>query len=770
MEQVHGQDGGATTRTQSGVQLVPRVPILAKTTRKRPASAAVGSPAKRVAQSSSTTTTTVTTTTTTTTALTTGQSRQPAEDVSRIVERVPDQRQLEQLFPPGQSVGTTNSSTRTDTTPPTNRPRAPPSYRAHASPQPSSGETHSSQLPSGETHSSPGPPPFQPPIPFDQQADVERADVPVQDEGALDYRPGASGDDEIDRLVDMHWTSMQTRTRHGGVMETLNVRLWDGAADGANATLRNPQAWERLLEAWERQPSRVKLNCSVGCVLENKTNAQLRYFHASANNATVFPTPRLVSSRTGLERFFDELLNVDLQEQAIRRRPSTQWKLRFLTNISFYLFKLKNMARIGGDDGKEKLPEFIKRNRNVVALDGYDDNLCFFRCLYLHMNPKGGNRPPKRRVTALLAMFLRHSDAPTNVQKFGVSMDDLVLAEKCFGVRIIVLCSRADGSSVVSRTSTAKTGETLYLNVSRGHFSYIRNIDAFAKSYVCQTCDACFDRFFNCKRHKCRPDKASRYAFKGGVFESPPTIFSKLSKFAGIVVGDEQDRRYYRYVITYDIECFLPSTGTPASTHSTTYDNTHEFLSVSVCSNVPGFRQPVCFVRKSSVSECVGRFVAYLDRVSHVAGTLVKRSFVDVFDKLRALTRRRQRREAFFGGDEGATAFLRANELAKLLSELHAYVNKVPVVGFNSQKYDINVMKAELFRQLQTLDDDDDGEIVTDDDDEIDTRSGGFIVKKNNTFPCVETGRLRFLDICNFIAPGYSYEKYLKAYKCEQQK
>ena len=43
-------------------------------------------------------------------------------------------------------------------------------------------------------------------------------------------------------------------------------------------------------------------------------------------------------------------------------------------------------------------------------------------------------------------------------------------------------------------------------------------------------------------------------------------------------------------------------------------------------------------------------------------------------------------------------------------------------------------------------------------------------MKKNNTFPCVETGRLRFLDICNFIAPGYSYEKYLKAYKCEQQK
>ena len=119
---------------------------------------------------------------------------------------------------------------------------------------------------------------------------------------------------------------------------------------------------------------------------------------------------------------------------------------------------------------------------------------------------------------------------------------------------------------------------------------------------------------------------------------------------------------------------------------------------------------------------------------------------------------------------EGIEKIRRGNDLTRLLSELHAYVKKVPVVGFNSQKYDINVMKAELFRRLKALDVDD-GEIVTDDDDDdVDTKSKGFIVKKNNTFPCVETARLRFLDICNFIAPGYSYDKYLKAYKCEQQK
>lgn len=33
---------------------------------------------------------------------------------------------------------------------------------------------------------------------------------------------------------------------------------------------------------------------------------------------------------------------------------------------------------------------------------------------------------------------------------------------------------------------------------------------------------------------------------------------------------------------------------------------------------------------------------------------------------------------------------------------------------------------------------------------------------------CLKTDNLRFLDITNFLAPGFSYEKFLKAYECPQ--
>ena len=73
----------------------------------------------------------------------------------------------------------------------------------------------------------------------------------------------------------------------------------------------------------------------------------------------------------------------------------------------------------------------------------------------------------------------------------------------------------------------------------------------------------------------------------------------------------------------------------------------------------------------------------------------------------------------------------------------------MPVVGFNSQNYDVNVMKGPLLRHIRQLN----GENFV------------FVVKRANKMTCIETTRFRFLDICNFIAPGYSYDKHLKAFK-----
>ena len=88
--------------------------------------------------------------------------------------------------------------------------------------------------------------------------------------------------------------------------------------------------------------------------------------------------------------------------------------------------------------------------------------------------------------------------------------------------------------------------------------------------------------------------------------------------------------------------------------------------------------------------------------------------------------------------------------LCGIEKEFVKWIKRVPVVGFNSQRYDINVIKQPLMSCLLH---------------DID-----FVVKKNDALTCVQTERLRFLDAINYISPGFSYAKYLTAYGVEECK
>ena len=82
------------------------------------------------------------------------------------------------------------------------------------------------------------------------------------------------------------------------------------------------------------------------------------------------------------------------------------------------------------------------------------------------------------------------------------------------------------------------------------------------------------------------------------------------------------------------------------------------------------------------------------------------------------------------------------------------YCSCVPVLGFNSSKYDLNLVKSKLCKHLELTN--------------LDTRS--FTVKRNNSYLTICTPSLKFLDISHYIAPGYSYAQFLKSYKAQEKK
>ena len=85
---------------------------------------------------------------------------------------------------------------------------------------------------------------------------------------------------------------------------------------------------------------RSKLNCSLGFILQHKTDDTFRYFHSSANNHSLFDKPRYVRNREQFDEFVYDFSQLDLLSCPHEKRPNTAWRIYCITNISFYFYNL----------------------------------------------------------------------------------------------------------------------------------------------------------------------------------------------------------------------------------------------------------------------------------------------------------------------------------------------------------------------------------------------------------------------------------------------
>ena len=91
-----------------------------------------------------------------------------------------------------------------------------------------------------------------------------------------------------------------------------------------------------------------------------------------------------------------------------------------------------------------------------------------------------------------------------------------------------------------------------------------------------------------------------------------------------------------------------------------------------------------------------------------------------------------------------------------VLNEWGRWVNQVPVIGFNSGKYDLNLIKRYFVDKIAKADGDTDPKI--------------FVARKENNYMFLTTDEFKFLDIKNFLAPGMSYDVWCKSVDCNLQK
>ena len=117
------------------------------------------------------------------------------------------------------------------------------------------------------------------------------------------------------------------------------------------------------------------------------------------------------------------------------------------------------------------------------------------------------------------------------------------------------------------------------------------------------------------------------------------------------------------------------------------------------------------------------------------------------------------------------------NPYKKLMGQLYGWMHQLPVVGFNSGTYDLNAIKQFLIPYFlstaKTAEQEQEEEREQEDkekEEENDGIGSFFLIKRNNKFMSISTDQLKFLDMTNYIAPGFNYDNYMKAYGCEVTK
>ncbi|CAB4018814.1 Zinc finger and SCAN domain-containing 22 [Paramuricea clavata] len=381
------------------------------------------------------------------------------------------------------------------------------------------------------------------------------------------------------------WRAIRTRQSRGNrVQDWYNYRL---------SSANMGQLVNDIDRIFEDQTPVFKLNLSFGFVLFNNETQQMQYHHPSANNNRVFDYPFQIHNREDLVQVRTALENIDIHEWARQQRPNSKWIVMDFTNVTFYVTKLRDHP-IGRS---VRLPKYVLESRAIVSLD-YDDF-------------------------------------------DGVTLEELPELEKLFELNIYVYRltelhdEDEDKTSIVAQLiqrSHRRYANSMYLNLYGSHFSYIKNLAMYSKSYCCCKCDKMWKTAKALNKHERTCDGSIRHIFPGGAYKVPQSIFDLLAD-EGIEIPE--DLKYFPYRVTFDFECYFKHTSNRSrNTEKLTWQAEHIPLSVSVCSNVPGYTEPKCFVSSGDTSKMIQEFVEYLVKISQESYVLLLDLFADVFRQI----------------------------------------------------------------------------------------------------------------------------------------
>ncbi|XP_071805255.1 uncharacterized protein [Asterias amurensis] len=297
-------------------------------------------------------------------------------------------------------------------------------------------------------------------------------------------------------------------------------------------------------------------------------------------------------------------------------------------------------------------------------------------------------------------------------------------------------------AKLVTRSRMTKK-KTMYLNLFKRHFSYIKDFNLYSNTFCCTNtwCQRVFRRSNGLKIHMAKCSKNIKHRFPGSVYRPAPSIFDRLLD-ENISVPAED--RCFPHRATFRFEIFPDTSEKTEKTTKTRVEYKHIPLSVSVLSNVQGFEEPKCFISKGDPQQLVNEMIEYLYKISEASYKFLMEKFQLVFKELD-----KQLRNVRTQDNSDSKGNLKRH-LTKLRKDFEDYLKELPVLGFESSKYGINLVKQYLYTSLKK------------------SNPLQYVIKRNNTYLAIKTEFFKFLDISNYLVQGCTLADFLKSYEFEE--
>jgi len=443
------------------------------------------------------------------------------------------------------------------------------------------------------------------------------------------------------------------------------------------------------------------------------------------SNVIFFTEGVLIRNKSDFKSMTDGITFEELQNYISKCRPSSAHKI-----IGIYSMGVKIMKMDKKIGSTITIPDYVAKNQNFVNPDS-SYNKCFWVC---SAYDETKNKRCVSRANELYEAF--YGKQPTRDYlgfNYLTELDDYEkFSNKEYNIFEPVNV-RDDGGILqkfdleLIRQShfddDIDTRHKINLLLIDTHFVYISRLDVFEKTkYCCQNCGHCSNDLKDLKKHI----KACENFDHRDVFPSSPEIYEPPRNKI-LELNDEFDLECdfkFHPIIVYDFESLCLSSNHQMSERFKT-NNEQRAVSVSLCSNIEGFQKPI-FIENENPNILFQKMFQNLDDMVKVGINQMKKQMKPMYDVIFKMTDPKRKKH-----------YLRI---------IGDYCESVPVLGFNSGKYDINLDFKTFIKEVKQR-----GEIK-------------LTIKNGNSFKALKSDNFLFLDICQYLPPGYNLDSYIQAF------